>query len=141
MIEVFSLIDITKTGIHRNNKPQSSSLTIEEWQFKRNQQRNWDTIIQLLGLRFQPMDITNPLKLEDQRPAAYGFGWLYGPSNNISIWKFTCRYETDIDLWVLRNDFNNIPIISGLEETILFPHSCFSTVGKNLNIIISKIDL
>jgi hypothetical protein len=139
MIEIHSLMDITKTDIHRNIRPQGTSLTQQEWDFKRNQQRNWDTVVQLLGLRFQPLDISAPVKLTRQRPAAYGFGWIYGPIDDVNIWKCTCRYETDVDLWLIRNDFNNIPVVRGLEETILYPYSCFSSTGENINIVITKL--
>lgn len=139
MIQVCSLLDITKTNIHRNIRPQGSLLSQKEWDFRRNQQRNWDTVVQLLGLRFQPVDITAPIKLINQRPAAYGFGWAYGPTNDVNIWKFTCRYESDIDIWIIRNDFDNIPIITGLDESIIYPYSCFTTLGEYLNILITKL--
>ena len=140
IVEIYSLADITNTNIQRNVRPPESSISLEEWNFRRNQQRNWDTVIQLLGLRFQPMDITTPVKLEKQRPAAFGFGWAYGPVDNVNIWKFRCRYEQEVDLWLIRSDFNHIPIITGLNESIKFPHSCFSSVQDNVNIILTKLD-
>ena len=139
MIEIFSLIDITKTNIHRNDIQGKTTLTKDEWNFQRNQQRNWDTVVQLLGLRCQPFDITDPVKLINQRPAAFGFGWEYGPANNVTIWRCTCRYEMDADLWMIRTDFDNIPVIAGLEESIEMPHACFSSINEPLNIILRKI--
>jgi hypothetical protein len=139
MIEICSLLDITKTNIHRNTKPQGSSLSQKDWDFKRNQHRNWDTVTQLLGLRFQPLDISTPVKLTHQRPAAYGFGWAYGPIDDVNIWKFTCRYDSDVDLWLVRNDFDRIPVVTGLDESIVYEHSCFSTVGEYVNIVITKL--
>ena len=139
MIEICSLLDITKTNIHRNSRPSNSLLSQKEWDYKRNQERNWQTVIQLLGLRFQPLDITPPVRLLNQRPAAFGFGWEYGPLDDITIWKFTCRYEVDVDLWIIRNDFDNIPVITGLDESIIFPHSCFSSVGQTVNIVLKKV--
>jgi hypothetical protein len=138
MIDIYTLLDITHTGIYRNNKPQSSSLTEKEYDLKRNQERNWQTVVQLLGLRFQPVDITIPIRLLHQRPAAYGFGWIYGPLDDVTIWKCSCRYEVDIDLWLIRSDFDRIPIITGLEESIMYPYSCFSSVGENLNIVMTN---
>jgi len=43
-----SLVDITATGMTRSNDPDS---------VERNQQRNWETVIQCLGLRTQPHNI------------------------------------------------------------------------------------
>jgi len=32
-----------------------------DWHHSRNQQRNWETLLQIIGLRTQPMDITTPV--------------------------------------------------------------------------------
>lgn len=138
-VEVYSLIDITKTNINKNHKPSSSSMSLDEWEFKRNQQRNWDTVIQLLGLRFQPFDISEPIKLENQRPAAWGFGWEYGPANNVSLWKFSFRYDSPVDLGSIRGDFDKVPIIINLEENIIVPYSCFSSLKEPMNIVFKNI--
>ena len=140
MIEVYSLIDITHTNVQRNQRPLGSLLSLEEYTKKRNQERNWQTVIQLLGLRFQPLDITVPVRIDNQRPALYGFGWKYGAISNVSIWKFKCRYEQVVDLWNIRYDFDNIPIITGLDESLVFPYSCFSSVEHDLNIVLREIE-
>ena len=137
-LEIFSLIDITKTGVHKNSRTHLSSLTQEEWDFKRNQQRNWDTIIQLLSLRAQPSKISPPIKLTNKRPASCGFGWFYGSRNNVNIWTFTCEYDIELDLDAIRSEFSNIPIITNLEENIEINGSYLDSVGKNFNIIINK---
>lgn len=141
MIVIFSLIDITPTQIHRNNRYQNSSLSQKEWDFKRNQQRNWDTVVQLAGLRMQPVDMASPVLLKNQRPAAYGFGWEFGPLSDVNIWKCTYKYENEgsLDLWTLRGDFDNVPVITGLDETISYPYSCFKSSGDYINIVITKL--
>jgi len=139
MIEIYSPIDITHTNIYRNGQPQGSALSLEEYNKQRNQERNWQTVIQLLGLRFQPLDVTAPVRIDHQRPALYGFGWVYGPLDDISVWKFRCRYEQDVDLWLIRCDFNHIPVVTGLDESIQFPHSCFSSVKDNVNIVLTDM--
>lgn len=139
MIAIYSLIDITSTGFHSNIRPSNSKVSQNDWNFQRNQERNWETTIQLLGLRSQPFDITIPVQLTHQRPAAHGFGWIYGSVSDVTIWKFTCRYEQQIDLNTLKADFNNVPIITGLNESILYPLSCFTSIGEYINIAITKL--
>lgn len=137
MITIYSLIDITETNVVGNRY----FLSDDNWNFQRNQQRNWETVVQLLGLRFKTKTIYSPKRLDNCRPAAYGFGWQYGPISNISIWKCQCNYENNenIDLWKIREDFDKIPIITNLSESIIFSNNCFYSIGPELtNIIISK---
>ena len=141
MLEIYSLIDITQTNIHRNVLPQGSALSQERWDFLRNQQRNWDTVIQLLGLRFQPLDINAPerLFLVHQDPVDFGFGEEFRKYENMVAWKFTCRYEQQFDLQLIQQDFDRIPIITGLNESVGVSQSCFVSGGKNCNIaLLSK---
>lgn len=77
------------------------------WNFSRNQQRNWETINQLISLRTQPVDIT-PAKC------------------NQGIWQFEFEVEQPLvysltgqegDFDSLINECNNVPMITGLLET------------------------
>jgi hypothetical protein len=135
MILITTLVDITKTNIQRNIKPHGSILTQAEWDILRNKERNFQTVIQLLGLRFQPMEIKNPICYPHQKAINYSFGKHY---DNFSVWKMTCDFDYDINLDILLYDFNNIPIISGLGETIKFDKACFITSGDFCNLTITK---
>ncbi|VVC05566.1 Uncharacterised protein [uncultured archaeon] len=136
-LDVISLVDITQTNV-RNYNFYASYLPKEKWEHLRNQQRNWDVIVQLLSLRAQPFDITVPQKLTNQRPARWGFGWIYGACNTATLWKFSCRYETAIDLNLIRGDFQHVPIICGLEESFQFPNSCLCSTDNHANILLMK---
>jgi hypothetical protein len=66
-----TLFDITATGITGHFKPNkipsqdSAGQTIrdsESWNRSRNQQRNWETLTQILGLRAQLFEVTDPVQ-------------------------------------------------------------------------------
>ena len=136
MIEVYTLIDITHTKIHRNVRPQGSSYSTDQWDFLRNQQRNWDTILQLLGLRFQPMDVVNPVCLENQHGKDYTFGSRYTTQENLKIWKCGCSYDHKVDVELLKADFDNIPIITNLGESVKLTSPFILTSGEKCNLLL-----
>jgi len=108
MLQLRTLVDITKTGIIRNTKPQGSNFTNDEWDFKRNQQRNFDTVSQLLGLRFQPMFVSCPsVEVGD-----------FNEHSSVKIWTLLVDYEREINLEELLSEFYNVPIVSGLCEDV-----------------------
>lgn len=64
-----TLFDCTYTGVTGNFKPSQipfndragqSVTDVKDWNRSRNQQRNWETILQLIGLNTQPLDIVLP---------------------------------------------------------------------------------
>jgi hypothetical protein len=66
-----TLFDITATGITGHFKPNKipfrdrAGQTItntESWNRSRNQQRNWETLTQILGLRTQLFEVTDPVQ-------------------------------------------------------------------------------
>lgn len=122
LVEFTTTVDITNSNITRNFKSQGSPLSQDEWDFLRNEQRNWEVVIQLLSLRFNPEKISKPIKTID--------------NDNQNIWKFTCEYNNEFDINLLKEDFNNIPIISKLEETTAPDKSCFITEIENANLFI-----
>ena len=107
-IEVATFFDCTNTGVvgHRRN----IELNGDEYQFQRNQQRNWETLLQCISLRCQPLNISKVYS------NIHESGKMY--------WKF--GFETDREdifssgndsLGLLKKDCQGVPMIVGLEES------------------------
>jgi hypothetical protein len=117
-----SLIDITATGITRGESDG------------RNQQRNWESLVQALSLKTQIEIVIYPEKVENfDISLSKVFGNFYGTIQ--TIWAFGFYSERNVyneDL--LETDCDSIPIILGLEETARFMLPLIHTRGtlKNL---------
>lgn len=122
-----SLIDITPTGITRGESDA------------RNQQRNWESLVQALSLKTQIEVIIYPEKVENFNFTHTSvFGSFYTPIQ--TIWAFGFYSEADIYTEELLNsDCNEIPMILGLEETAKFilPLTHTSGLLKNLHFMSS----
>ena len=140
MIEIYTLIDVTQTHVKKNYRSVTSKMSQSEWDFHRNQQRNFQTCVQLLGLRFQPTLVIAPVCFEHWKLEIPGFGRKFYFDESIRIWKFCVQYEQEVDLNQLLVDFNNIPIITGLQETVHFPQSCILTSGPFANLTLNSYD-
>ena len=137
-IECFTLFDITATGINGHVKaaqfPYVSRGGIEikdvlELSRARNQQRNFDTLLQLIGLRTQMFNVTDPVVLTT------------GPFGDHKTWCFNFEIEpqsqwsVDGDqFWILRQDSQGTPMIIGLEETAVLEPKIVAQ-GHNANVI------
>jgi hypothetical protein len=126
----YTLVDVTNTGVLR----PSADLAIE-----RNQQRNWETVMQTIGLRTQLIDVISPRNPKAVSLSGHEFGSYYRDSQR--CWKFmffvehchvfgTDEYPTRF----LEQDFNEVPVITGLTETADLLDPVFYTTGilKNL---------
>ncbi len=132
-ITLFTLVDITATGVTRSNFGEDS--------LERNQQRNWETILQVLGLRTQPVIISGPTVSHDVDLAKYNlnFGDLYG--GNHSVWTMVFTSEQNVyQIDQLEEDFEQIPVVTGLTETakfllpIFYPHGTIKNVYFKFNL-------
>ena len=112
-IKCTTLFDITFTGITGHYKPSRiplwdrSGATITDqqtWDRARNQQRNWETILQIVSLRTQVSTCA--------------------PEHASGQWSFS--FETDLDqlfdngadpLGVLKQDCARVPMLVGLGES------------------------
>lgn len=126
----FTLVDITATGITRYRTDQ---------EFQRNQQRNWETVIQALGLKTQPQMIQGPVVTESNLGDGWEFGELYQGRHKIWIWTFATETPDifqidDNPLGALEQDFDQVPIVQGLEETAKFMLPIFYPYGSIKNI-------
>ena len=113
-IQCQTLFDITATGTTGHVKPSrmpyqdqaGKKITdVESWNRSRNQQRNWETVTQLISLRTQIDNLKEPQRIND-------------------CWCFEFEVENEnlfIDgadrLAVLKADCTGVPMLTGLDES------------------------
>lgn len=126
--KITTLVDITETGVIRNTREQ---------EFTRNQQRNWECMIQVIGLRAQPLLLTSPLESKK----------TFGHYGIQRVWEFEFSVEhtgvfgdSRSSTVYLESDFDGVPFIVGLRETVDFPLAAFVSAGSHQNIIITQQD-
>lgn len=118
--EVYTLVDITRTGARKG-----------EDQKLYQQQQNYLTVLNTIGLRVNPIIKKDP-KQVDEHPA---FGKQYDNVERVWMLEFEIDYgATDVEL--LKNDFNLVPFFSNLDETTVFENDIFVTSDNNLNNIV-----
>jgi hypothetical protein len=113
-IQCQTLFDITATAVTGHIKPSRMPFVdhvgnritdTETWHRSRNQQRNWETITQLISLRTQVNALTQPVK-------------------NDTGWQFEFEVENENlftngtdQLAVLKQDCAGVPMLTGLNES------------------------
>ena len=129
----YTLVDITPTGVI-SYSPQNER--------KRNQQRNWETIQQILSLRTQPAILETDNFVDDV--IKYNFGINYQGEHKIWTFKFGVDYA-DIyqdgpdKFGLVKYDFKITPVILGLTETILPELAVFTSKGPWNNIYFKSL--
>lgn len=100
--------------------------------------RNWNTVVQTLSLRTQPIIIDFPKVVQDNIKN-YKFGKKYTNLGLVDVWIFTFTaeklmlYATNNDpIGLLLDDANIIPMID--HNNIIIPPKCLSTQGDLCNI-------
>lgn len=130
-----SQIDITATGITNNFNKASVPMTDKagqkitdqiSWNKSRNQQRNFETIIQGISLRSQP--IFEELPEVDEEA-----------SEKTWVFKFRIEHKDafrrdDEELGILLDDLNYVPCILKLTESAQIEEPIFITRGPKANI-------
>lgn len=118
-IRCSTLFDITKTGIGRRQSVTREASINENK--SRNQQINFETILQIISMRCQPENITDPNKIttteKDKR-----WGVEYNGRND--VWEFTfTTYHKEVfndgenKLGNLLLDSDGVPMLTNLNET------------------------
>ena len=127
--KIATTVDITQTRVrHKTDEP--------DWYVKRNQQRNFDTVMQVLGLRCQPMFMDLDI---------YPMGLIPWHDDQLpKVWVLTIEVDrTDVlgpmgELFL--EDVKGVPIMTGLTETTpSFPQQ-FIVSGPLKNIMIYSAD-
>lgn len=127
-----TLFDITATGVTGHFKVTRMPFTDragqsihdqDSWNRSRNQQRNWETLTQILGLRTQLFELTEPV--QDRT----GTRWMF-------------EFETDRDgvfgpdsdpCQILRADAEGVPMLRELNNNPdIEPYLCTSGIKQNI---------
>jgi hypothetical protein len=110
-----TLFDITATGVTGHFRPTRMPFTDQAgqeirdqdaWHRSRNQQRNWETLTQVIGLRTQIFDLQTPVRDRS------GTTWMF-------------EFETELDsvfgpdsdpTEILRSDAEGVPMLLDLDN-------------------------
>ena len=126
--KLYTLVDITHTGQHRLENGKETL---------RNQEQNFNTVLQTLGIRSNVWYTHGPILIEVK-------GSLVGFNTDeiIRVWRFDWRterdnlYHKDEDpVGFLKDDFHLIPYISGLSESMKQKYAVFNTEDLGANIV------
>jgi hypothetical protein len=134
-IQCQTLFDITATGTTGHIKPSrmpyndnaGTKITdVGQWNRSRNQQRNWETVTQLISLRTQVDNLQEPVKTQDR-------------------WQFEFEVENENlftngadRLAVLKTDCQGVPMLTGLDES---NNDTVLVVDKNIWFTIVPINI
>ena len=132
---IYTLIDITNS-----KNTNSKSKNIKEY----NQQQNLNTMIQIIGLRSQPIQYDS-LVLNAQDLAQYQFGNQFKGLHTVWEFQFVTEhsqvYEKDQDpVYFLKDDFDGGAFTPYLDDTVNFLSPTFETKNLDLrNIYFNKL--
>lgn len=126
----YTLVDITNSNITNYRTTDINGY---------NQQQNLNTLVQSIGMRSQPMDMSITV-LKAQDLVNYSFGSAY--SGLHTVWKFDFVSEhsnvfskNDDNVYFLKQDCNRVAFTPYLNETVNFLNNIFDTISEEyLNI-------
>src|SRR5210317_1927698 len=104
-----TLVDITETHARRQSNDK----------FAYKQEANFQTVLQTVGLRVN-ISYTNSPTFDEVTVEKIGLGDKYIGKQMLWNFEFEVEYEGALTLEMLISDFDLIPIITGLNETIDF---------------------
>lgn len=127
--EIKTLVDVTETNAR---KGQDKKLV--------NQQDNFNTLYNTIGLRTNPTEIV--VSVNEELITKLGFGTSYKGKHKIWTVEFFVEAEASTSVELMQDDFELVPIISNLDETAKLDKSMFITSANNTltNIIFNQID-
>jgi hypothetical protein len=134
--QVFTLFDITPTGVIRH--PKKTDANYESLLLQRNQQRNWETLQQVLAMRAQIYVEQPPqmLKTCKQFPRKI--------FKNTQAWSFQFGVEQieiyGDNLQLLFDDCHGTPMILGLGERAAIAEPVINCWGNYKNMHIESVE-
>lgn len=129
-LEIVTLVDVTQTNEKRGGEPKRYS-----------QQSNFNTLIQTATLRANFLPIR--VDINNSSINQFGFGKKYKDKQKHWITRLEAERESvGLDIAMLNEDFDLVPIVLGLDETVKIPDNVFNTTDSELkNIVFRFTDL
>lgn len=133
-----TLFDCTFTGVtgyfRESQLPYTtkSGLTLQtqaDWNRARNQHRNYESLIQLISLRTQPMNVSRPQRVDQ--------GWCF--EFEVEAQGVLSGGSTDNELFGLIADCEGVPMVTGLDESAVNTATLHAQ-GTNQNIWFTAIN-
>jgi len=146
-IRGYTLVDITNTGVLAQYRKTGAFMDNanqvvtekESWERSRNQQRNWETFVQLASMITQPTILKTPSS-SMQDLSAHSFSY----NGTAMVWEFilgaeqTSVFDNKFPAGRLAEMCHKIPVVVGLKETVDFAVPMFNTSG-NINLYFEKV--
>lgn len=121
-----TLVDITQTDARRGDDP-----------FEHKQQQNFMTTVQTISLRSNPIINKKPTC---EKMTSKQADIAFKGKQNVWTLEFEFESEGQHSVEFLTEDFNYVPVINQLTESIDLDPSAFITFNGNTNTIFKKID-
>jgi len=88
-IRCHTLFDVTRTQtISRRPSVNFTTEQYKDWEIKRNAQTNFDTVMQIISIRCQPENSSNPEQKKINFAMLEKFGFLFDNEEDQSCWVF-----------------------------------------------------
>ena len=132
-IKCHTLFDVTKTNVNSRRQGYDGENTVLEHQ--RGQQSNFETVLQIVSMRGQPEDISDPEKSMESLAKSKKWGTTYTNKTKVPVWEFTFVVDQPAvfndgisEIGNLVKDSHGIPIVIGLDEWSKISNTIDTTV-------------
>jgi hypothetical protein len=123
-IRCYTLFDITNTNIsHRQN--HSVVTNQAEYVKQRNQQANFETMLQVISMRSQPENITTPKQLSVSKKDLRWGDKIQFKTDDVIMWSFSFTIshsgvfaDENSNLGKLLTDCDGVPMLLNLDESV-----------------------
>lgn len=119
---ICTLVDITKTGQYRKERGKEK---------EKSQQQNFDMVMQTIGMRTNASYVSEPVAIiEDVKEK---FGEIFKGNHKVWIFNFFIEHEGTLTddfgnpCGLLLKDLHLVPVITGLNESVIFSKEIFNT--------------
>ena len=119
-VTIRTLVDITETRKHKHNEVDKQLIL---------QQANFASFFNCLSMRFNPYYEVSPLCSEQDVTGVFGTDY----TGTHKVWDFEFEVETavaGVDIITLKDDFDLVPVVAGLTESINTNNKAFLTKNK-----------